>query len=116
MPREDIRKWSEKRLIIGLFLVFIVPFIFLELLSFILQQPIYLLSSIYGMIDTDTGRFFSEDLTTSYFSNGAATMTSLYFVQCTLLLIAIERQWSIEPMYSIFRELIAITLCWLFCT
>ena len=56
IPREQIRKWSEQRMI-GFLFIFMGGMIAIELIFFSLGQEFYLFSSIDGIIEFNTGIF-----------------------------------------------------------
>ena len=112
MPRMQIEKWTEKR-IIKIYLIVLV-FIFIAIgatykFSFhltsynLLEQPL-----------SDDGLFDKAAIEENY-KEGIVEYMVILMITAFLLIYQLQVQWHIEKELSMFKELLAITFIWLVC-
>ena len=87
IPKADIRKLSEYRMLLLLFM-FIGLMIIIDIISFTFKDRIYMFASIAGILNSD-GTFVDDSYSQRYMSNGCFTMSVQYFFTSLYLFIAI---------------------------
>ena len=85
---------------------------FAGFLVFFYIRTFYMFSNLSGVLDKETGLFYSINSNVKAMSGGAFIVCLQNFLGIMVLLFSLHYQWQVESKYSMTKELICITIVW----
>mmetsp|Transcript_13206 Transcript_13206/g.22403 ORF Transcript_13206/g.22403 Transcript_13206/m.22403 type:complete len:214 (+) Transcript_13206:352-993(+) len=115
IPRKMIQQWDEFRLLFKIFL----PLVFLfggacVISGLLIQYNVFVPNYNTLSYPLTTNGEFDLSMTKGYDLMNSFIST-FSFLQYLLLLKALNEQWQIESEYSMFYEMLIVTVIWIFC-
>ena len=117
MPRSEIVKWNEKRMIRILLMILSVYIVFCVTFMKLLPGTQALASSYYvaGLFNLQTGQFHSQEESEALNSQACFFVQIYSMSQYICLLWALHAQLKIDAEYNISLEILFVTIVWTLC-